>query len=146
MRGAFNEIINLITKQMKVDPEIRAKKASLAISLIREKQTQFESKELIQALQAAGCPYPNLVPSLLKKLNIIQKKGNYYEFVKQEPVHYKLLESGLTEFSDYYRQYYAKSQKSTTTVLKPIVTEESAMIAFLKSKGYKIYRPEYIEV
>lgn len=124
----------------------RAKKTSLAISLVRSKQSQFEFFELSKALKDAGCPYSQLVPTLLKKLNIIQKKNGLYEFTKAEPVHFHALEAGLEQLSKNQSQYTKKYLQPSKTLLKPIVTEEEAMITFLKNKGYRILRPEFVEI
>ena len=131
----------------RVNPEERAKKASLAISLIREKASEFEYQQLKLMLQQAGCPYSNLVPKLLKDQGIIEKQGKLYKFTDNKPVYYKSILEGMNKISQYMTESVQESpSQQKVSVLKPIITEEEAMITFLKSKGYRIYKSQFIEV
>jgi hypothetical protein len=120
--------------------EDRAKKVSLAISLVREKGDQFPASGFSTLLKYAGCPYPARVPSILQSLGLIKREGQMYRFIKPEPIYFRQLESKL----DTIAKQYVKKQ---TTKLKPLVSDEQAMINLLKSKGYKILSPvtKYVE-
>lgn len=131
----------------KVNPEERAKKVSLAISLVREKATEFEYQQLKLMLQQAGCPYPTLIPKLLKDSGIIEKQGKFYKFVDEKPVYYKTLLEGVNNIAHTMVESVKNSPSyQQSRVLKPMVTDEEAMIAFLKNKGYRIYKSQFIEI
>lgn len=102
----------------------RAKKASLAIALLRTKQTNFTYSELLQGLKNSGCPYYARMPQILKSLNLVSKTNGIYVFSKKEPIYYHVLEIGLQPI----------------VVSKPKLTEAIA-INFLKEKGFKIFKP-----
>jgi len=132
----------------KVDPSDRAKKVSLAISLVREKKDKFEREELSRLLSKAGCPYSLAITSLLIKEKIIHKEGFFYQFATPEPVYYKSIEAGVTQIAQRMMASVANSpSKQKTLKLQPIISEEQAMITFLKNKGYKVFAPitEYKE-
>lgn len=110
----------------------RAKLVSLTISQIRKNEVNFTRTGMINALIRENCPYASRVFPLLKKLELIEKNTDgTYCFTKAEPVYYGLLVKPLEEIAI---RYISKPKQEK-------LLEESEMIDFLKSKGFKIFKP-----
>jgi len=124
---------------MRITPEQRAKRAVLAINMIRQNKNSFNIKELISDLHNADCPYSARVPQLLLNLKLLEKNGKTYTFPSTEPIYFRQIQDAMHKISN------AKQVLNVAAQLKPIVSEEESMITFLKNKGYRILRPEFVE-
>ena len=131
--------------------EKRAKKAAAAIAQIRSLGQAFNSKELVELLKRAKCPYASYLPKILLAAEVVTKDKKIYSFVSPEPVYFGILKRRLDEIanstaentknapSTHDREMYGKNSPEVKI---------NSMIRTLKDLGYKIYKPttEYTEV
>jgi hypothetical protein len=118
---------------MRSTPEERAKAVSKAIAAVRMIKHQFEYQELMKLLQHEHCPYWNIIPALLIEKNVLVKINNRYEFINNEPIHFKSFQHVLDA------KVKAKQNKPAQ-IEKILVTDYDAMIQILKNLGHKIQR------
>lgn len=99
------------------------------------------TKENLKSIcKGAGLPSGNSFLDWLVKYGIVEQTELNMFVLCNEPVYYGKLEIVLTRFRDQNRKYYKTTEeKVVPNTHQYILTEEQA-IAFLKSKGYIIYK------
>lgn len=143
----------------KTDPENRAKKAAAAINQVRVTKESFsyniktKKDELVDMLRKCGCPYPHAVASSLVNHELVNKTDGLYTFKTNIPVHFSIVRSALdkaarqAEKKNKKYMEKLKTQSVTTDLDNPAEVKihgfntENDIIAYLKSKGYRILRP-----
>lgn len=101
------------------------------------------TKENLKSIcKGAGLPSGNSFLDWLVKYNIVKQAELNMFVLCDKPVYYGKLEIVLTRFRDQNRKYYKTNEKEESKVAPDThqyISEEQA-IAFLKSKGYIIYK------
>lgn len=93
---------------METSSDLRAKKAAAAISQLRKHDQEFITKDFIDQLRQNGCPYPQIIPKILKEQKLITRTQGFITFVNDEPIFFGLLKAGLNKAGVAAAQYNVK--------------------------------------
>lgn len=147
---------------MKANPVTRAKKAAAAINQVKVTKNSFtydrkaNKDELVDMLRKCECPYPAAVAKSLVDHNLVKRDSGIYTFMTDSPIHYTVILNDLNKASKKAVDSVtnAPSQKakkelgqkvigtiSEVNTLTPLVITAEMAINYLKSEGYKIYKP-----
>jgi hypothetical protein len=92
-------------------------------------------KEISKLLQKNGLPYSHVLPTCLYKNGILKKeKAGIYSYCGTHPLYYKIVDNFLSSFRD------NKNKVQKTWYARKRDLNEGYCIAFLKERGYKIYK------
>lgn len=130
-------------------PTITAKEMTVKLNGLKEHIRDISMVDLIKILQREQIPYARFLPKFLVEQGIFfSKKKGIYNWVSQEPIFYKVIE----HFLEGQRKICCAAAKRHTQKKKDnrvqnVLTEENC-VNFLKSQGYRIYKPvvEHVEV
>jgi hypothetical protein len=127
---------------------INAKDMTVCLNGLREHIRHVNLTDLVKLLKENKIPYAKNLPKFLVDQGILFTKEGHYNWVSQEPVFYKIIEHFLEVqrkiASETARRYFNKKKNIQPTE----ELSEEECINFLKSKGYRIYKPvvEHVEV
>jgi hypothetical protein len=121
---------------------ISGKQVVPVLNLLSSELKNLTSEELTKIFKEKELPYPRPLVTFLFNQNILQRnvKGQY-TWVKQSPLYFEDVEPFLK-----YQRERCNPNKANKPQ-KQLLTED-ACVQFLKSKGYKIFKPviEHVEI
>lgn len=121
---------------------ISGKQVVPVLNLLAKELKNLTSEEITKIFKEKELPYARPLVTFLFNQNILQRnvKGQY-TWVKQSPLYYEDVEPFLK---------YQRERCNPNKINKPqkqLLTED-VCVQFLKSKGYKIFKPviEHVEI